>query len=144
MTNNAKVKQGTKGRCAEGGGTKLCGQHGRWSIITGTCSETDLALKMRNEGNKRVIDAYITGGQPDSDDTPATPSDPSLAVLCLESKTKATVTQGTTSRCADGGGSKKCGQSGRWKVVGGTCSDSDLALTRDAQGRVIYHIGGNP
>jgi uncharacterized protein (DUF983 family) len=139
-TNNAVVKQGTTGRCPQGGGLKVCGQYGRWSPTRGSCTDQDLSIQRGADGRP----TFISGPQPS--DTPALTKD--LTMQCLDMNTNEVVKQGSRRRCAEAGGSKLCGRYGRWQVTSGSCSETDLALRMRNEGntRVIdaYITGGQP
>jgi hypothetical protein len=50
--------------------------------------------------------------------------------LCLDTSDNSTVPQGTISKCAQSGGTKVCSKDAKWVLVGGECSDWDMALQK--------------
>jgi hypothetical protein len=137
-TTNATVYQGFKGRCARGGGLKVCERKGNWGVVKEKCTAWDLAMVTDNPDAAVVQFRHLVGPQ-------AGPEiyTEGYAELCLLQDRNTPVHQGSVHNCQGGKGKKLCGRYGRWEGILGTCTADELAITmKDKYGQPTKATGG--
>lgn len=122
-TNNATVYQGFWGRCAEGGGSKVCELKGQWGTVREKCTAWDLAMVELTPGDTTAWKHLV---RPEAG---AEWYSEGYAELCLMPDRNRVVHQGFRDKCLANRGTKLCGRYGRWQAIQGTCTTDELAIT---------------